>query len=175
MAKKALTDVAVKRLKPPADGQTEIFDQGYPGLALRLSYGGRKAWVYFYRNAAKKLRRLTLGTYPAMSLGDAREAWRKAKEAREAGRDPAKDKKHETGGTIFETVFAEWLKRDQEGNRTHDATKRLIENDALPGWAGRDISTIGRRDVLDVIDAVVDRGAQGQGRSGPSSPRYPSR
>ena len=159
MVKKALTDAAVKRLKPPADGQTEIFDQGYPGLALRLSYGGRKAWVYFYRNAAKKLRRLTLGAYPAMSLGDAREAWRKAKEARDAGRDPAKDKKHETGGTIFETVFAEWFKRDQEGNRTHDATKRLIENDALPGWAGRDIFTIGRRDVLDVIDAVVDRGA----------------
>ena len=157
MVKKALTDAAVKRLKPPADGQTEVFDQGYPGLALRLSYGGRKAWTYFYRHG-EKLRRMTLGTYPALSLAEARTEWRKAKEARDAGRDPAKDKKRETGQTDFESVLAEWLKRDQGGNRSRDEVKRLIEKDT-EDWKGRSVLDLARRDCLDVIDAVADRGA----------------
>jgi integrase len=159
LVKKALTDAAVKRLKPPADGQIEVFDQGYPGLALRLSYGGSKAWVYFYRNAAGKLRRYTLGAYPSLSLAEARTEWRKAREAVSMGRDPAKDRKRQTGATEFAAVLAEWLKRDQGENRSHDQVKRMIDNDVLPAWKGRDISTIGRRDVLDIIDRVVDRGA----------------
>ena len=42
-AGKALTAASVDRIKPPAEGQIEIFDAGYPGLALRVSYGGRKS------------------------------------------------------------------------------------------------------------------------------------
>ena len=61
-------------------GQAEHFDAGYPGLALRISYGGGRSWVYFYR-ANGKQRRMTLGTFPAMSLADARQAWRGARAA----------------------------------------------------------------------------------------------
>jgi len=52
MPKRALTAAAVERLKPPPRGQVEIFDRGYPGFALRVSYGGGKAWSMFYRMAA---------------------------------------------------------------------------------------------------------------------------
>ena len=83
---------------------------GSPTAAQRLG-------VYFYRNAAEKLRRYTLGAYPSMSLAEARTEWRKAREAVAAGRDPAKDKKRETGATEFSAVLAEWLKRDQGGEQ----------------------------------------------------------
>jgi integrase len=158
LAKKALTDAAVKRLKPPASGQIDVFDEGFPGLALRISYGGRKSWAYFYR-AGGKLRRMSLGTYPALGLAAAREAWRTARTAAQSGRDPAADRKRETGKTDFPSVLAEWLKRDQSGNRSRDAVKRLIDKDATAAWAGRSIADISRRDVLDVTDAVVDRGS----------------
>jgi integrase len=158
LVKRSLTDAAVKRLKPPELGQLDVFDQGFPGLALRISYGGRKAWVYFYRTGGK-LRRFTLGTYPALSLAEAREAWRGARTAAQAGRDPASDRKRQTGASDFESVLAEWFKRDQRGNRTADAVKRLIDKDATPAWKHRQVIDIGRRDVLDVIDAVVDRGS----------------
>ena len=88
MPKRALTAAAVDRLKPPASGQVEHFDAGFPGLALRISYGGGRSWVFFYR-AHGKQRRLTLGTYPAMSLAEAREAWRTARAAVDRGEDPA--------------------------------------------------------------------------------------
>jgi integrase len=158
LVRRSLTDAAVKRLRAPATGQVDHFDQGFPGLALRVSYGGRKAWTYHYRFGGK-LKRLGLGTYPALSLAEARAAWRKAKEARDAGKDPAVERKRETGATDFEGVLAEWLKRDQADNRSHDDVKRIIDKDATPAWKGRSVTDIGRRDVLDVIDAVVDRGA----------------
>ena len=44
MPMKSLTAAAVERLKAPKSGQVDYFDQGYPGLSLRISYGGRKAW-----------------------------------------------------------------------------------------------------------------------------------
>nr|WP_069624737.1 site-specific integrase [Methyloceanibacter marginalis] len=158
MVKRSLTDAAVKRQKPPEAGQIDVFDQGFPGLALRVSHGGRKAWTYHYRFAGK-LKRLTLGTYPALSLADARGAWRDAKDARDKGRDPAQDKKRKTGETEFEAVLAEWLKRDQGDNRSHDSVKRSIDKDATPAWKGRHVPDLTRRDVLDVLDSVVDRGS----------------
>jgi integrase len=159
LVKRSLTDAAVKRLKPPPIGQIDVFDDGFPGLALRISYGGRKAWVFFYR-ASGNLRRYTLGTYPALSLAQAREAWREARTAAQAGRDPAAtDRKRQTGTTDFKNVFEEWLTRDQGKNRSKDAVRRLIEKDALPAWRHRSVLDIGRRDVLDVIDVVVYRGS----------------
>jgi integrase len=165
MPKRALTDASVKRLKPPTNGQQDIFDRGYPGLCLRISYGGGKSWAFFYRfgldlkTGKPRLRRMRLGIYPAMSLAEARETCRAARHEVMSGRDPSQAKKSETGATDFIGVFHEWLRRDQAKNRSHDEVKRLIEKNVLPTWGERRIADIGRRDVLDVIDAIVDRGA----------------
>ena len=75
MTNRTLTATAVERIRAPSAGQTDHFDQGYPGLALRVSYGGSKTWVYFFRLFGKQ-KRLTLGRWPSMSLSAAREAWR---------------------------------------------------------------------------------------------------
>jgi integrase len=158
MVKRVLTDGAVKRLKPPAKGQVDVFDKGYPGLALRISYGGNRSWVVFYRLGGR-LHRLRLGTYPAVTLAEAREAWRKAREDVQAGRDPARGRPSGGGATDFAGVAKEWLQRDQAKNRRAKAVARIIERDVTPAWGHRDIASIGRREVLDVIDAIVDRGA----------------
>ncbi|MGE0254348.1 MAG: Arm DNA-binding domain-containing protein [Alphaproteobacteria bacterium] len=84
----SLTDLVARRIKPPAKGQVDHFDKGYPGLALRVSYGGRRTWVYFYRLYGKQHRH-TLGTYPAMEVGDAHDAWRAARDLVQNGIDPA--------------------------------------------------------------------------------------
>ena len=72
MPTRSLTAASVARIKPPKVGQSDYFDKGYPGLALRVSYGGAKAWVYFYRLHGK-LRRLSLGQFPGMDLTEARD------------------------------------------------------------------------------------------------------
>ena len=77
--RRALTAATVARLKPPVAGQVDHFDAGYPGLALRISYGGSRSWVYFYRWQGKQSR-LTLGSWPSLQLVEAREAWREARQ-----------------------------------------------------------------------------------------------
>ena len=67
MPRRHLTVAAVSRIKSPTSGQVDHFDAGYPGLALRVSYGGGRSWVYFYRLHGRQ-RRLTLGPWPALTL-----------------------------------------------------------------------------------------------------------
>jgi integrase len=163
LPKRALTDATVRRLKAPTDGQIDVFDQGYPGLALRLSHGGRRTFVYFYRHGGK-LRRMSLGTFPAISLSEAREAWRGAREDVAKGRDPAIDLKRPRAATDFKNVADEWLRRDQAKNRSRHTVERILNKDVVPAWGHRNIGDIGRRDCLDLIDGIVDRGAVSMAR-----------
>ncbi|HWS08534.1 MAG TPA: Arm DNA-binding domain-containing protein, partial [Xanthobacteraceae bacterium] len=154
MPTRALTVAAVERIKPPSQGQADWFDKGFPGLALRVSYGGAKTWVYFYRLHGR-LRRLTLGRAPAMSLAEVRDAWRDVRKAVAKGENPARKPAPDS----FSAVADEWLKRDQVHKRSAAEVKRVIERDVKPAWDGRLIATLSRRDVIDLIDGVVDRGA----------------
>ena len=70
-----MTDRALKALKAPATGQADYFDQSLPGFGLRVSYGGRKAWILLYRRGQMK-RRMTLGTYPPLPEGYTGFGWR---------------------------------------------------------------------------------------------------
>ena len=156
MPKITLTDAAVKRLKAPAIGQIDYFDSGYPGLALRVSCGGRKSWNYIYRFAGKP-RRMTFDTFPAMTLAGAHEAWRQARDDVRAGLDPAKPKAPEPA-TDFGSVFEEWMQRDQAGQRSERDVRKRMEREVVHLWAHRKITDIGKRDILDATDRVADRG-----------------
>ena len=132
MPSRALTAVSVARIKPPAKDQVDYFDKGFPGLALRVSYGGRKTWTFFYRIGGK-LRRISLGTYPALGLAEAREAWREARQDVALGRDPTR--KPALPAQDFPAVLDEWFKRDQAKNRSRDAVRRMFAKDVLPVWS----------------------------------------
>jgi integrase len=155
MPSRTLTAAAVARIKPPRGGQADHFDKSYPGLVLRCSYGGAKTWAYVFRLHGMQ-RRITLGRWPGMSLADARTAWREAHGIVSQGESP----KHRrpAAADTFAAVVAEWLKRDQAENRSAADVGRSIERTVLPRWHDRMIATIKRRDVIEAIDAVADRG-----------------
>jgi integrase len=158
--KSRLTDAVVKRTKPPTEGQVDIFDSGYPGLALRVSYGGRKTWSMFYRQHGRP-RRLALGIYPVMSLAEARETWRRVRREVQSGRAPERAL---AGPTSFAAIAAEWLERDQAKNRSAKEAKRIIDKYVLPRWATVGFADVTRRDVRELIDGIVDRGTPAMAR-----------
>ena len=135
------------------------FDAGYPGLALRVSYGGGRSWVYFYRWHGKQ-RRLTLGLGPRWNWRKARDAWREARKKLTEGQEPTAVAAHAPpAADLFGNVVADWLKRDQRGNRSHDEVKRILDRDVLPAWRHQHIAKISRRQILELIDGIADRGA----------------
>jgi integrase len=158
--KRHLTELSVQRFRIPKSGQTEIFDLGYPGLALRIGNGGAKSFVVFHRHGGK-LHRITLGRWPEVTLGAAREGWRRTREAIARGEDPTAGN-GKPAGSAFELVVEDWLKRDI-GTRARPGTlkqvSRIIDHDLLPAWRGRRIDAITKKDVIALLDAIADRGA----------------
>jgi integrase len=92
-----------------------------------------------------------------MSLADAREAWRAGRRLVSEGENPARQRP--AASDSFAAVAAEWMRRDQASNRTASDVKRAIERDVMPAWRDRLVATLTRRDVIELIDAVADRGA----------------
>src|SRR3954447_13381688 len=88
---KGLTVQAVERLKPDPAKRLEVPDGLLPGLYFVIQPSGAKSWAVRYRHAAKP-RKLTLGPYPALDLGTARDHARRALTAVALGRDPGTEK-----------------------------------------------------------------------------------
>ncbi len=152
-------------LKAPPVGQLDYFDAAYPALALRVTANGVRSWVYFGR-VHGRLKRATLGRYPVMTLAAARLKAGEVADAMRAGIDPAAAKREARMAVrdSFAAVADEWLKRDQAHNRSHDKVKRLIDKNVMPVWGERLITTITRRDAIELLDSVADRGVVAQAR-----------
>jgi hypothetical protein len=57
--------------KAPGTKRLEVFDAGLQCFGTRVSPNGRKAWFVVIRQQGRQ-RRITIGTYPAISLAEAR-------------------------------------------------------------------------------------------------------
>ena len=75
------TDKGIVALKPKAE-RYEVWEDGKTGLGVRVSTRGRKSWIYMYRFGGRA-RRMTIGTYPPLTLANARVLQAKAKESKD--------------------------------------------------------------------------------------------
>jgi integrase len=157
-----LTIRSVEAMKPRSVRQ-EIPDNFLPGLYLVQQPSGAKGWAVRYRHQGVP-RKLTLGSYPALGLKDARELGAKALRAVAEGRDPGREKiaaraaKADSIDRIVEDFLERHVRRSNRP-RTAQETERLLRQHVLPRWRGRMVHDITRRDVLDALDRVVDGGA----------------
>lgn len=158
MAATVLTARFVDTVKPVAR-RVEYFDRYANGLALRVSPSGAKSWVMLYR-AQRRLRRWTIGTYPALSLADARLQARRGWRAVELGHDPAQAKRAtreaDTIGELVARYVEEYAKPKK---RSWKDDRRLLGKHILPVWRHRVVGEIRRRDVREVVQGVAQDGA----------------
>ncbi len=157
MPKKRLSDAFLRNLKPPRSGQVSYFETMQTGLSLVLvvSYGGTKAFrVMTYVNGKAQSRKL--GTYPQMTLTDARD------QAREYFKSPEKVTARAAVGT-FKEVADKWLKRHVQGRlrSEYDITRQLTAY-VYPRWAERRFLDIRRREVNELLDHIADNHGKAQ-------------
>ena len=147
-----LTDRFCERAKPRAkEAQTDYFDETVSGLALRVSQG-RKTWTLHFTspNSAKRSR-LTLGTYPATSLGSARTQALEARTEVEAGRDP-----RATNALTLRLVCDDYLKREGPKLRSRDWHEATLTRLVYPRLGEQPIAEIKRSDIIRVLDGIED-------------------
>ena len=161
MAKK-LTARKVEQTRANPHKRREIPDGGKPGLYLVVQSSGRKSWAVRYRYKGEA-RKLTLDGF--VSLATARKLAQEALDRVAEGFDPAAEKqaakKDEVGSDLFSAVAADFVERHAKRNTRASSvrlTEQWLNKDVLPRWGHKRIQDITKRDVIDLLDAVIDRG-----------------
>ncbi len=153
------TDRTVANLKPKGEKQIDYFDSATRGFGLRVSPGGTKAWFLKYVFDGKQ-RRDRLGEYPAIGLADARKLALDSKHKLAFEIDPRAEREVRRAARrdTFATVADEFVKRHCAEHRRGRETAQIIRRELLPTWSDRSIADITRRDVIEVLDGIMDRG-----------------
>jgi integrase len=179
-AKKALTTIEVRNLRPRAE-RYEVPDPGGKGLYVVVQPSGAKSFAFRYHNAAGQAPKLTLGSWHdgpeldtkpvidgPLTLAGARLLAAEALHQVKQGRDPAAEKRTAKQATKQTAVLAarddvfavidDFVERYAKVNiRNWQARERLLKTHLAP-WKDRTVQSITKRDVLDVLDGIVKRG-----------------
>lgn len=164
--KKRLTDIAVAKIAPEIGKRLEIFDALTPGLTLRVTEGGKKTWSVMYRVAGRgaggnrgTLRRMTIGAYPLISLGAARDRARNALDLADRGDDPTDKRREEVqakGNRVFELICGRFVELHAKAHtRKWRDTERLLNVYAVPAWRTRPIDQIDRAAAHELLDKIT--------------------
>lgn len=164
-----LTKSRVEALKP-REKVYEVGDPACPGLQIRVALNGTKSWHWRFSWKGKRVR-LCLGTYPALNLAEvhqqsevARALLRRGIDPRRAGMTAASRVRPETSdfesapGHSVAHLAREFMERHviKRRRRPH-YVQRSLDADVLPYWGHRDARTIKPREVIELLDRVVDR------------------
>lgn len=160
-----LTDKQCKAATcPPEKKRARLTDAN--GLYLEVSPAGSKRW-FWKTYAGGKEGRLALGSYPAMSLADARKARDAARLLKSEGRNPVEERKAQKlralrpEGDTFKAVALEWYgKQAPNWSPSHAARSlRQLERDLFPWLGSRPMAEIGAMELLAALQKVEGRGA----------------
>jgi integrase len=159
----SFTDLYIKG-KKPRDARYTVYekDARYEGFVLDVMPSGKKSFRYRYRIRGKR-EKVTIGSYPSMSLATARERYREMRELVHRGISPAKEKKLAAKGVSSSSTFAQlaedWTKnalRVVNKNARQDET--YLQRDILPIIGSKELSEVQRSDLWTCIDNVRARG-----------------
>lgn len=158
-AKRKAAGQPEKEIKPPVS--ISYLDRLERGLSLELviSYGGAKSWRMLTYQNAKPISR-GLGSYPAMPLKEARA------EARARWENPKKYEDQDAVGT-FKQVAENWLKRVVKPANLKSGPKLegMLKTFIYPKWEHKQFLEIRRREVIELLDHIVDTPRKRGGRS----------
>ncbi|MBN8830948.1 MAG: integrase arm-type DNA-binding domain-containing protein, partial [Sphingomonadales bacterium] len=158
-----LTELQVKQAKPEAKPYKKA-DRN--GLHLYVSPTGHKSWRFKYRHGGKE-GRMVFGTYPDMSLAEAREVLDDTRKQLRQGIDPnvlkvrARLGVASAEGRTFESVAREWHEQQVDRWKPVHANDVItsMERDLFPDVGGCPVDQIDIAMMLAVLRKVEKRGA----------------
>jgi len=164
---KVLTVTALQNLKPGA-ARREVPDGLMPGLYFVIQPTGKKSWAVRYRIHGQP-RKLTIGPCPGIDLKAARELAGRALVKVAGGDDPAAEKREAKVAArtphdrdLVEKIVPLFVERYAKANQRPASayeTERVLNKEIVSRWKGRHLSEIGKADVHELLDGIMDRGS----------------
>ncbi|WP_049069790.1 tyrosine-type recombinase/integrase [Klebsiella michiganensis] len=158
-----LTDLEIRRAKPAEKTYTKTDGNG---LSLQIEPNGSKGWRFRYRFEGKA-KMLSLGTYPKVSLSEARRRRDEAQDLLATGINPSDSRKEkklaqqDRLGNTFEAIAREWYQRRYDLWAESYRTEMIatFEKDVFPHIGHRPIDSITPMELMAVLTRLEKRGA----------------
>jgi integrase len=165
---KRFTDAQLKGLKP-SNKRRILYEDGGKGFGIRVEPSGRKSFFLEFRFGEGKERRnriITIGQFPRVTLTKARSIAGQYLDQIEHGIDPATKKQTTkvanrnalTVNDLVEEYLEKWAKVKKK-ERSWREDERLLNKDIVPVMGRKKAKDIRRRDIVLLLDEIVDRGA----------------
>lgn len=148
MATVKLTKALIDALEP-GPRRTYLWDSEITGLGLRVSPGGRLAFVLSYRTRDGTKRQPVIGTYGTLTVVQARDLARDWLVEVRRGGDPSQARQEARAGETVADLCHRYLTwatvAKKAGSRAMD--ERMIERFIRPRWGKAKVTAIGARDA----------------------------
>ena len=146
----------------PGIGDMFLWDSDVKGFGLKVTASGRKIYVLQYRTHDGQSRRYTIGKHgspwtPDLGRTEAERLLRRIAE----GKDPQAEKmaaRTPDAALTVAAVFETFLQRHVSQTRVEKESRGAFKNEVPPSWGDRPIDRIERRDIIAMLDRIVDRG-----------------
>ena len=159
-----LTKQKIETAKP-RDARYRLTDGG--GLVLVVNPSGKKVWRFRYQREGKDAN-VTLGSFPLVTLLDARAKALELKRAQGQGSDPAielqreAERKRTVAGETFGAVAEAYMKRERphwaEGH--YERFRNRMQRDVYPVIGKQPVAAVKPVDVTRAVRGIEARGAQ---------------
>jgi integrase len=156
-----LTDKTLKNIKITGK-RYEIPDR--LGLSVRISPTGKIVFQYRYRIEGFSKRK-DYGAYPIISLAEARKLHQRDREKVQKGFDPHLEAIKTKWKRINEPTVSEFCQEYYERYLQRELKRPekpmgLLKRDIIPQIGKLKVSDVSRRDLVKILDRIVDRGAR---------------
>ncbi len=138
-----------------------VADSELRGFGLRV-HPTKKSFALRYRTKSGVLRYHTLGTYPGLTIAEARTLAKEKIGQVASGRDPAAERRKSRESTPssltvreFGRAFLSRMKK-RLSERTYGEYERRIRTRLIPSLGGVRLTDLNRREVADLLDRIRD-------------------
>lgn len=155
------TDLMLRKLTSGGLDRLEVWDDRVPGFGIRVSKSGTKTFMLTYRHR-RRSRRLTLGRYPTVTLGNARDMAIDALRQVAAGRDPILEAdKADDASYQFDAVVTAYVEKHCKVHNkpgTAKESERSLRKHFASAWGKRDVRDITPAHINEVLDKLIADG-----------------
>ena len=159
------TEMAIRKIRPTSKKYYIRADlgNGRNGFAICIYPSGVKSWFFIYTFEGKRYS-MGLGNYPEVGIAQAAEKFDGHWAVLKSGKNPAmlegQKKEERRKAPTFTGLAEEYLERHAKRfKKSWKEDERIVNFDIIPAWGNIKAADIKKRDVIVLLEKIVERGS----------------